>query len=123
MRPRFWPFLRFWPLHEFETILLCESDYFELEYEHADAGITALKRAVTEASSPELVDDGEVTAPSKRIIAQFPQYRGEETIVGVALAACVGLDSTRRLCPHFDRWLTQLEALGNPTASTSPQAP
>jgi hypothetical protein len=102
-------------LYEFETILLCEPSQFALVYENADAGIAVLRATVDEAKSPELVDDGETTAPSKRIIRQFPQYTGQKTTVGADLAECVGIDATRRLCPHFNRWLTTLESLGSPT--------
>ncbi len=108
---RFLPHIQ---LHEFETILLCDPGHFALVYGNASSGIAALQAAVAEASSPELVDDGETTAPSKRIIHQFPQYREEKITVGVDLAACVGIEATRRCCPHFDNWLTALEALDNP---------
>jgi hypothetical protein len=107
-------------LHEFETILLCEPDHFALMYERPDGGIAALRDAVVEATSPELVNDGETTAPSKRVIGQFPQYSGQKTTVGVELAECVGVDTTRRLCPHFDRWLATLESLGAPPAGGGP---
>jgi len=108
--PRFIPHIQ---LFEFETLLLCGPSHFALVYENAGAGITALEAAVVEATSPELVNDGEATAPSKRIIAQFPQYSRQKTILGAELADCVGLDTTRRLCPHFDRWLKTLESLGS----------
>ena len=98
-------------LYEFETILLCQPGYFALVYEDSGAGIAALKAAVAAAASPELVNDGETTAPSKRIISQFPQYNGQKTTVGVELAECVGIDTTRSLCPHFDSWLKTLESL------------
>ena len=82
-------------LYEFETILLCEPGHFALVYENSGAGIAALQAAVAAATSPELVNDGETTAPSKRIISQFPQYIGQKTTVGVELAECVGIDTTR----------------------------
>jgi hypothetical protein len=111
-------------LHEFETILLCEPSHFALVYEDSDAGIAALQAAVTEATSPELVNDGASTAPSKRIIHAFPRYRGEKTTVGVELADCVGIDKTRSLCPHFDQWLKTLESLGaTPTEDASNPSP
>jgi hypothetical protein len=102
--------------YEFETILLCDPSHFALVYEKADDGIAALRAAVVEATSPELVNDGEATAPSKRIIAQFSQYDRQKTTVGVELAECVGLDMTRTLCAHFDRWLKMLESLDTPPA-------
>ncbi len=107
-------------LYEFETIHLCEPGHFALVYENADDGIAALRAAVDAATSPELVNDGETTAPSKRIIAQFPQYDNQKTTVGAELADCVGIGITRRLCKHFDYWLKTLESLGSPLAASGP---
>ena len=114
--PRFIPHIQ---LFEFETILLCEPSHFALVYENAAAGIGVLAAAVAEATSPELVNDGEATAPSKRIIAQFPQYSSQKTVFGAELADCVGIDTTRRLCPHFDHWLKTLESLGASTPESA----
>jgi hypothetical protein len=100
-------------LHEFETILLCDPSHFTLVYEGSGAGIAALQAAVAAATSPELVNDGASTAPSKRIISVFPRYSGEKPTIGVDLAECVGIDETRSLCPHFDHWLKTLELLGS----------
>jgi hypothetical protein len=114
--------LRFIPhiqLFEFETILLCEPGHLALVYENAGDGIDALRTAVAEATSPELVNDGEATAPSKRIIAQFPQYSSQKTTVGAELGDCVGIDTTRRFCTHFDRWLKTLESLGTKRGHSS----
>ncbi len=72
------------------------------------------KPAVAAATSPELVNDGPNTAPSKRIIKEFPEYLRLKTTVGVELATLVGLDKTRQLCPHFDNWLGKLETLASP---------
>jgi hypothetical protein len=114
---RFLPYIQ---LHEFETILFCDPSHFALVYEDKNAGIAALQAAVAEAKSPELVNDGTDTAPSKRIIRVFPQYRGEKTTVGVELAECVGIDKTRSLCPHFDQWLRALESLAAPPTDAHP---
>jgi Domain of unknown function (DUF4276) len=107
-------------LYEFETILLCDPSHFALVYEKANDGIAALRAAVVEATSPELVNDGEATAPSKRIVSQFSQYDRQKTTVGVELAECVGLDTTRSLCAHFDRWLKTLESLDTPPTEGTP---
>src|SRR5262249_32339833 len=106
--PRFIPHIQ---LYEFETILLCEPTHLALVYENAANGIAELETAVAAALSPELVNDGEAAAPSKRIMAHFPHYSGQKTTVGAELAHCVGIDATRRLCPHFDKWLKTLESL------------
>jgi hypothetical protein len=114
---RFLPHIQ---LYEFETILLCEPGHLALVYENSSAGIATLQAAVAAATSPELVNDGETTAPSKRIIGQFPQYSGQKTTVGVELAHCVGIETTRSLCAHFDGWLKTLESLGSPPAGSAP---
>jgi hypothetical protein len=107
-------------LYEFETILLCQPGNFALVYEDCAAGIASLQAAVAAATSPELVNDGDTTAPSKRIITLFPQYSGQKTTIGVELAHCVGIETTRLLCTHFDRWLKKLESLGAPPAGGAP---
>lgn len=105
-------------LYEFETILFCDPSHLALVYENSSAGIAALQAAIAEKASPELVNDGKDTAPSKRIIGQFPQY--QKTTDGVELAECVGIDTTRRFCSHFDHWLKTLESLGSPPAEAGP---
>jgi hypothetical protein len=115
--PRFIPHIQ---LYEFETILLCNPDHLGLVYENAAVGIAALRAAVEQEKCPELVNDGPTTAPSKRIIAHFPKYEGQKPTTGVELAECVGIETTRRLCPHFDRWLKVLEALGDSSVSEKP---
>jgi Domain of unknown function (DUF4276) len=58
--------------------------------------------------SPELVDDGVDTAPSKRIMNAYPQYA--KTIDGPLVIADAGLDSIRRSCPHANDWLREIGA-------------
>jgi hypothetical protein len=106
-------------LHEFETILLSDPSQFALVYDNCAVGIAALQTAVAAAKSPELVDDGPTTAPSKRIISHFPQYQDQKTVIGVDLADCIGLAKTRSLCTHFDGWLKTLEELGASTGGAS----
>jgi hypothetical protein len=71
-----------------------------------------LKRIAESFASPELINDGNQTAPSKRIIAEIPQYEGAKTTVGPQLAELIGLKEIRRKCPHFDAWISRLERLG-----------
>jgi hypothetical protein len=101
-------------LHEFETILLCDPDVFKLTYENADAPVKQLAEMVTRDGPPEAINDGEATAPSKRIDGLFPGYAAAKTSIGVDLASCVELARVRALCPHFDEWLGWLEKLGTP---------
>ncbi|HYV36299.1 MAG TPA: DUF4276 family protein [Gemmataceae bacterium] len=115
--PRFIPHIQ---LYEFETILLCGPDHFALVYEDSAKGIAALQAVVVTATSPELVNDGETTAPSKRIIDHFPEYGGQKTTIGVDLAECVGIEKTRSDCSHFDQWLKSLETLSAASTGGAP---
>lgn len=60
--------------------------------------------------TPEDINDDPVTAPSKRVLAAYPQYR--KVLHGTMAAQAVGLENMRRACPHFRDWLERLEATG-----------
>ena len=105
---RFIPFIQ---LHEFEANLFCDISRFAL-FDLQSSKIRALQRIADGASSPEEIDDGEHTAPSKRIIQQFPEYEALKPIVGPEMAELIGLENIRAKCPHFDGWIYRLEQLG-----------
>lgn len=99
-------------LFEFESILLADPTVFALIYDKAEAGIAKLQQAVDRANGcPELVDDGPETAPSKRIIEQFPRYLSGKTTDGVDAAECIPLNVVRACSPHFNQWIGALEQL------------
>ena len=60
---------------------------------------------------PEEIDDGEQTAPSKRIIREVPLYAKLKPIAGPNITSAIGLPELRRACPHFDGWVRKLEQL------------
>jgi hypothetical protein len=108
---RFIPYIQ---LHEFEAMLLAKPDAILKYYDDRQKEVAALNQLVEEFSSPELIDDGENSAPSKRIIARIPEYgeaRAKPT-AGPIIAAAIGLETIRAKCPHFDAWLRRLEQLG-----------
>jgi hypothetical protein len=105
---RFIPYIQ---LHEFEAYLFSLPEKFRLHYRAADRSIAALKAIADQHTTPELIDDGQHTAPSKRIIAEFPDYEDAKTVVGTQVAEAIGLEVIRRNCPHFNSWLSRLEAL------------
>lgn len=109
---RFIPYLQ---LHEFEAILFADPGALAQYYADApglDRKVEALRRLVADFDNPELIDDGEQTAPSKRIIEQFPEYEGEKPLAGPIIAGEIGLRAIRAKCHHFNEWLTRLEKLG-----------
>lgn len=107
--PRFIPYIQ---LHEYEAYLFSDVTKFGLFYDHHEKAISALKTIAESKPSPELIDDGQHSAPSKRIIAELPDYEGAKCVVGPLVAEFIGLDVIRGKCPHFDEWLSHLEQLG-----------
>ncbi len=108
--PRFHPYIQ---LHEFEALLYC--DLSELSSRVSDSQ-HAIQRLQSEVAgvSPEEINDGPETAPSKRIISCLPIYESSKVRVGAAAAAAIGLPALRARCPHFDDWITHLERLSEP---------
>jgi len=109
---RFIPYLQ---LHEFEALVLSEPQALASRFCENAAQVTRLAELCASYSSPELIDDGEQTAPSKRIIAQIPEYAGAKKTLGPAVASDIGLSTIRVKCRHFNEWLSLLEGLGSGT--------
>jgi Domain of unknown function (DUF4276) len=105
--PRFIPYIQ---LHEYEAILFSDPTGFRFVYDHHEAQIAELQTIADGHTSPELIDDGPQSAPSKRIIDKFPDYA--KPTMGPEVAERIGLDAIRSKCPHFHAWLSRLEALG-----------
>lgn len=106
---RFLPYLQ---LHEFEACLLAGPEWFAYFYEGHAKQIAALQSLAGAYASPEQINDGPHTAPSKRIIAQFPDYEDAKAAIGPQIGELIGLDTIRKRCPHFASWLSRLESLG-----------
>ena len=99
-------------LHEYEAYLFADIAQISFFYQK-DAAIRRLQHIVDAVNgSPELIDDGQHTAPSKQITKHLPQYASEKVIVGVQTAERIGLSKIRNQCPHFAKWLERLENLG-----------
>jgi hypothetical protein len=111
--PRFVPYIQ---LHEFEALLLADPGKFQQQYCEHEQPISELVEMAGKFESPELIDDGQDTAPSKRIIAAIPEYEGMKSSVGPLIAAGIGLPKLRESCPHFHAWLNKLEQLGTAPA-------
>jgi hypothetical protein len=59
--------------------------------------------------SPEHIDEGDQTAPSKRIQSVLPEY--QKVAAGVVVAEAIGIEAMRRECKHFAAWMEKLESL------------
>jgi hypothetical protein len=106
--PRFVPHIQ---LHEFETLLLVAPQKLDSRFLDCDRAIQNLVEMAAGFDSPELIDDGASTAPSKRIIREIPEYEGMKASAGPLIAETIGLPVLRGKCKHFDEWLSRLENL------------
>ena len=109
--PQLRPDLRFVPylsLHEYEALLF--SDPTALA---SSLGLLGLARHFQqirdEFPTPEDIDNGPLTAPSKRILALHRGYK--KVIEGTIAAKAIGVQRMRQECAHFDAWVTQVESL------------
>jgi hypothetical protein len=70
-----------------------------------------LKELVASFASIEHINLGKDTAPSKRILSLFPEYRATKATAGPDIAEYTGLSVIRAKCPHFNQWISKLESL------------
>ncbi len=108
--PRLIPHIQ---LHEFETILFCDLNALSYYFDDCGKKLEALRTSAGQhLATPELIDDGQHSAPSKRIADQFPDYPALKPDAPVGIASIIDLAVIRSKCPHFNDWLTKLEQLG-----------
>jgi len=103
-------FIPYIQLYEFEALILADPAKLSTEFLEHDVAIERLV-AFCQSRKPELINDGRETAPSKRIIAEIPEFEGQKSSVGPEIARKIGLKLLREKCPHFGQWVTKLETL------------
>ncbi len=100
-------FIPFVVMHEFEGLLFSDCAAFSRGIGRPDLA-AGLQEIRDQFATPEEIDDSLVTAPSKRVEALVPGY--EKPLLGVLAILKIGLARIRAECPHFDEWVTRLEA-------------
>lgn len=104
---RFIPYIQ---LHEFEALLFSDAAKLNTQFPEYPDEIHRLAATASTIGSPELVDDGPTTAPSKRIVAAIPEYESRKASAGPIVAAKIGLPVLQSKCRHFREWLERLAA-------------
>ena len=97
-------------VHEFEALVLADPRALSNEYPESAAGVGELAEMASSYASPEMINDGPETAPSKRIMREIPIYR---KTTSVNITKQIGLRNLRAKCPHFGAWVDKLESLGS----------
>ncbi|MCT7951618.1 DUF4276 family protein [Ancylothrix sp. C2] len=105
---RFIPYIQ---LHEFEALILSNPNLLIERFPEYSINIEQLSEFCNNYTSPELINDGITTAPSKRIIEFIPSYKGAKVSVAPLMAQKIGLETIRSKCRHFNEWLISLENL------------
>lgn len=106
---RFLPYLQ---VHEFEALLFADVEEIDRALRLSSAQesrLDELRTIVEHFDHPERIDDGDDTAPSKRLHSLFPRY--DKVLHGELIAHDIGLARIRAECPHFDDWVARLETL------------
>ncbi|MEI6208570.1 MAG: DUF4276 family protein [Desulfuromonadales bacterium] len=101
---RFIPFVM---MHEFEGLLFSDCDRFGKSIGMLEL-IAHFQAIRDQFNTPEEINDSPQTAPSKRISALLANY--DKPLMGTLAALEIGIDTIRKECPHFNQWLTRLEA-------------
>lgn len=94
-------------MHEFEGLLFSDCVAFASAIGRPDLA-ASFQGIRDEFETPEEINDSPVTAPSKRVEALVAGY--QKPLFGTVAALDIGFDAIRAECPHFDRWVTTLEA-------------
>ncbi len=104
-------FIPYIQLHEFEGLLFSDIRAMDevLSPYHGGSKLSKLAAIRDSFKSPEEINDGEETAPSKRLLSIYESY--EKPTDGSRIAKRTGLEVMRRECRHFNEWLLRLEEL------------
>jgi hypothetical protein len=104
-----WRLIPYLQRHEFEALVLaCLRPLRELLDPSDHARLDELKASLGQMG-PEDVNDGNQTAPSKRLQTSIPGY--QKTLHGPLALEATGLATVRAACPRFDAWVRTLESL------------
>lgn len=91
-------------VHEFEALLFSDPSAFEGIAD--EESIQKLAEIKASFETPEDINSGPETAPSKRILQIKPDYR--KVAQGVEIAERIGIDKMKACCPHFQEWIERI---------------
>ena len=95
-------------MHEFEALLFCCAETMARVLREPDIQDWCQCILNEYGNYPERINNSPLTAPSKRLL-ENTGYR--KTTHGSNIAAAIGIDKIRRMCPGFDEWLNKIESL------------
>lgn len=95
-------------IHEFEGLLFSAPTAFAGWFDdpHIVENLCRIRDAF---ATPEHINDGQTTAPSRRILSICRTY--DKVAHGTLIALDIGLDTIRHECPQFNAWINRLEEM------------
>lgn len=102
---RFIPYVQ---MYEFEGLLFSNPEKLAQGINQSDL-TPPFQKICNEFSTPEDINNSVATAPSKRILKEYPGY--QKVTHGTLAALEIGLPLIRSKCHLFNHWLTRIEAL------------
>lgn len=103
---RFIPYIQ---VHEFEALIFSDAKKIDEVIPASRAGgLLAVERA--KYSTPEHINEGPLTAPSKRIINACAAYK--KVLYGTRITSKIGMAVMMQQCHHFAQWIDKLKTLG-----------
>lgn len=112
LQQRFIPYIQ---LHEFEALLFSDIRVFENNFEKNEfLDYDYLLKTIQADVNPEMINDGNETAPSKRLTKIIKGYYSEnenlKVFYGTLLAQEIGIKTIMDKCPRFKNWIMKLES-------------
>ena len=102
---RFIPYIQ---LHEFEGLLFSDTRGFDYIRNISPVNRTEIANIIAAFDNPEMIDDGEMTHPSKRLKRLIPKYK--KPFHGPIIALENGMTPILQKCPRFNLWIDNLVA-------------
>lgn len=100
-------------MHEFEGLLFSDVEQFQFVLDGWDDAVREKLVGIrAQFATPEDINNGARTAPSKRILAALPKGTYSKTEHGPLIAEAIGLAAIRQQCHQFDAWMTMMESWG-----------
>jgi hypothetical protein len=96
--------------HEFEALLFADLSKLRVILEKNEQ--LGLDKLIAQVGlwSPEEINDGPTSAPSKRLKGAIRSYN--KVVHGPQTVEAIGLVQLRNRCPRLNAWVTKLETLG-----------
>ncbi len=102
---RFIPYIQ---MHEFEGLLFTATNGFETLPGIPHRNLRELVDMVFEKENPEELNDGENTAPSKRLARLIPGFDKNKPLYGGLIAQENNIESILARCTRFQAWIETL---------------